>query len=106
MNETVSREDFMAVQKQTLHRVSLVLSLIAVVLGVVAVVVAMRPAEPQVAPQEDDSYERVVREVWEIVQPVYADFDVALSEDEQEPKTLRDALEPLVRISRALGGGS
>ncbi|MFG0291866.1 MAG: hypothetical protein ACIAQF_13590 [Phycisphaerales bacterium JB065] len=92
----------MTVQKQTLHRVSLVLSLIAVVLGVVAVVVAMRPA----APQQDDSYERVVREVWEIMQPVYADFDVALSEDEQEPKTLRDALEPLVRISRALRGGS
>jgi hypothetical protein len=87
--------------KNTLNRVSLVLSLIAVVLGVVAVVVAARPA----APQQDDSYERVVREVWEIMQPVYADFDVAMSEEEQEPTTLRDALGPMVRISQALTGG-
>lgn len=85
----------MTVQKQTLNRVSLVLSLIAVMLAVVAVVVAARPA----APPQDDSYERVVREVWEIMQPVYADFDVALTQQEQEPKTLRDALEPLMRVS-------
>ncbi len=91
----------MAVQKQTLNRVSLVLSLIAVVLGVVAVVVASRPA----VPPQDDSYERVVREVWEIMQPVYADFDVALTQEEQEPQTLRDAPGPMVRISRALTGG-
>lgn len=91
----------MANSKNTINGVSLVLSLIAVVLAVVAVVVATRPA----APQQDDSYERVVREVWEIMQPVYADFDVALSENEQEPQTLRDALGPMVRISQALTDG-
>ncbi len=91
----------MAIQKQELNRISLVLSVIALLLAGVAVVMAGRP----VAPPQDDSYDRVVREVWEIMQPVYADFDVAMTPEEQEPETLRDALGPMVRISRALTGG-
>lgn len=88
-------------QKQMVNRVSLALSMIALGLAVVAVMMASRPAAQPV----DDSYDRVVAEIWEIMQPVYADFDVAMTQEEQEPETLRDALGPMVRISRALTGG-
>lgn len=90
----------MTAQKQTLNRISLVLSVIALVLAIVAMVSPARQAPGRT----DDSYDRVVREVWEIMQPLYRDMDVAISV--QEPKTLSDALEPLVRVSGALEGGS
>ncbi len=80
--------------------IALVLSVIALALSVFAI--ASRPAQPE--PTPDESYDRIVDEVWAMLQPVYMEFDVALSQQEDEPETLRDALAPLLRISRSLDG--
>jgi hypothetical protein len=77
-------------------RIALVLSVIAVALSVFAI--TTRPPPPEPTPNE--SYDRIVDEVWAMLQPVYADFDLALPE--AEPETLSEALEPFLRISDAL----
>lgn len=80
-------------------RIALILSLIALALSVFAV--TTRPAQPE--PTPDESYDRIVDEVWTMLQPVYMEFDVVLSEQEAEPKTLQDALAPLIRVATLFG---
>lgn len=59
-------------------RIALVLSLIALALAVFAI--TTRSTQPQ--PNPDETYDRIVDELWATLQPVYVEFDMALPEGE------------------------
>lgn len=48
---------------------------------------------------EERAYQRIVAEIWAITQPIYDDLGLPLPT--QEPRSLRDALGPLVSLSKS-----
>jgi len=80
----------------TLGWVAVSLSLLAFVIALVALVQSF------VSPKHvssDDQYKRIVAEVWDLVEPVYSDFEI--QKPPETPDTLTDALSPLFDLAKS-----
>lgn len=52
---------------------------------------------------EEHAYSRVVTDIWTTLVPVYKDFGLQLPD--RHPATVREALEPLFKMTTSLQGG-
>lgn len=74
--------------------IALVLSLIALALSAIALF------QPVPEPKETGEYDRIVAEVWALVETSYDDF--GLQKPNQVPTTLTEALRPLFELARPI----
>ena len=80
----------------TLGWVAVSFSLLAFVTALVALVQSF------VSPKHvssDDDYDRIVAEVWNLVEPVYSDFEI--QKPPENPNTLKEALAPLFDLAKS-----
>ena len=85
--------------ESTVAWMAIVLSAVAIVLSAIAIT---RP--PPTPASAGADYNRIVAELQQIVEPVYADF--GLLAPESTPLTVTDVLGPMLKMAAPIGGDS
>jgi len=76
---------------------ALLLSIIAVVLSGFTLLSTAPPAHTSTEEIAEEVYQRILSEVWEVLRPVYEDFDIPLPES---PASFRDTIAPYLDVER------